>query len=171
MSTVGPCQGGEGRREGQRAKGDDASLGIQPRFTARRVSVKDATLGLVNEKAQPRYRVFVSDIDAQIDNFSNRLTDGTATARIAGRFMGSGETEVMIALRPEVNGADLDLSTRIEATDVRRFNDMLRAHGGIDVTSGLFSGNRTQECHVKNGAVTGYVATSDLLFEGGRAAG
>jgi hypothetical protein len=125
------------------------------RLAARRISIKDATLGFVNEDVQPRYRVYLSDIDAQIENFTNQLTEGTMTARVTARFMGSGETAVSATVRPEADGPDFDLSCRIEQMDVRRMNDLLRAHGKIDVASGLFS--VYSELHVKNGRVGGYV--------------
>jgi len=122
---------------------------------ARQLRVKDTTVGFVNERAEPRYRVFLADIDAQMDHFSNRLTDETATARVTGRFMGSGQIAVAATLRPETDGPDFDLSIQLEGTDVRTMNGLLRAHGGIDVTSGLFS--VYSEFHVKNGRVAGYV--------------
>lgn len=125
------------------------------RLAARRISLEDATLGFVNEDAQPRYRVYLSDIDAQMENFTNQLTEGTMTARVTARFMGSGETAITATIRPEVDGPDFDLSTRIEQLDVRRMNDLLRAHGKIDVASGLVS--VYAELQVKNGRVNGYV--------------
>ena len=125
------------------------------RLAARRISIKDATLGFVNDEAQPRYRVYLSDIDARVENFTNRLTEGAMTARVTARFMGSGETVVAATVRPEGEGPDFDLSTRIEHVDVRRMNDLLRAHGKIDIASGLFS--VYSELHVKSGRVAGYV--------------
>ena len=125
------------------------------RLAARRISLEDATLGFVNEDAQPRYRVYLSDIDAQMENVTNQLTEGTMTARVTARFMGSGETVATATIRPEADGPDFDLSTRIEQLDVRRLNDLLRAHGKLDVASGLVS--VYSELHVKNGRVDGYV--------------
>lgn len=125
------------------------------RLAARRISIKDSTLGFVNNDAQPRYRVYLSDIDAQVENFTNQLTEGAMAARVTARFMGSGETVVTATVRREADGPDFDLSTRIEQVDVPRLNDILRAHGKIDVASGLFS--LYSELHVKNGRVHGYV--------------
>jgi hypothetical protein len=122
---------------------------------ARRVGVKDATLGFVNEGVQPRYRVFLSATNLEVENFANQLTEGTAVARLSGRFMGSGDTTVTASFRPETNGPDFEVNARIENTDLRRMNDMLRAHAKVDVTSGLFS--VYSELRVKNGRVDGYV--------------
>ena len=45
-----------------------------------------------------------------IENFTNQRTEGTATARLDGRFMGSGVTTVRATFRPETNGPDFDLN-------------------------------------------------------------
>jgi hypothetical protein len=126
---------------------------------ARHLRAKDTTVGFVNDRADPRYRVFLADIDAQMDHFSNRLTDETATARVTGHFMGSGQIVLAATLRPETDGPDFDLSIQVEGTEVRTMNDLLRAHDGRAVTSGLFS--VYSEFHVKGGRVAGEHLGSD----------
>ena len=122
---------------------------------ARRISASGATVGFVNEEATPHYRVFLANTDLAVENFSNQRTEGPATARLTGRFMGSGATAVSATFRPEINGPDFDLDVRIENTDLRSMNDLLRAHAKFDVVSGVFS--VFSELHVKNGRVDGYV--------------
>ncbi|HXH82461.1 MAG TPA: DUF748 domain-containing protein [Candidatus Tectomicrobia bacterium] len=122
---------------------------------ARRVEVNDATVGFVNRQTTPEYRVFLAGTQLVIENVSNHRTEGTATARLTGRFMGSGATTVTAAFRPEVRGPDFDLDVRIENTDMRTMNDLLRAHAGIDVVSGVFS--VFSEIRVQNRRVDGYV--------------
>lgn len=122
---------------------------------AKRITAGDATVGFVNEEASPRYRVFLADTDLVLENFSNHRTEGTATARLTGRFMGSGATLVSANFRPEVDGPDFDLDARIENTDLKAMNDLLRAHAKVDVVSGVFS--VYSEIRVKNGRVEGYV--------------
>jgi hypothetical protein len=122
---------------------------------ARRITVAGATLGFVNEQASPRYRVFMADTDLVVENFTNHQTEGTATARLTGRFLGSGDTLVTAAFRPETNGPDFDLNARIVNTDMQRMNDLLRAHADLDVESGVFS--VFAELAVKNRRVDGYV--------------
>ena len=137
---------------------DRAQHGINApniRLAARRISINGATLGFVNESVRPRYRVYLSDIDAEMQNFTNQQTEGTMTARVTALFMGSGETVVTATIRPRAGGPNFELSSRIEQLDVRRLNDLLRAHGRIDVASGVFS--VYSELHVKNGRVDGYV--------------
>jgi hypothetical protein len=137
------------------AKVEEVSNAPNVVLKARRVRVKDATLGFVDEDAQPRYRVFLAATNLDVENFANQLTEGTAAARLTGRFMGSGETTVTASFRPETNGPDFEVNARIENTDLRRMNDMLRAHAKVDVTSGLFS--VYSELRVKNGRMDGYV--------------
>src|SRR5688572_8589527 len=106
---------------------------------AKRISASGATVGFVNQEAAPQYRVFLADTNLVIENFSNQRTEGTATARLDGRFMGSGVTTVRATFRPETNGPDFDLVAGIENTDLKALNDLLRAHAKIDVVSGVFS--------------------------------
>jgi hypothetical protein len=122
---------------------------------ARRLSVHGATVGFINEQATPRYRVFFSDTDLVFENFSTQFTEGTATARFTGRFMGSGATTITATFRPETKGADFHLDARIEHTDLKTMNDLFRAHAKVDVVSGAFS--VFAEAGVKNGLVQGYV--------------
>jgi Domain of Unknown Function (DUF748) len=122
---------------------------------ARQLRVTGATVGFVNEDASPRYRVFLADTDLVLDNFSNHRTEGAATARLTGRFMGSGATTASATFRPEIRGPDFDLDARIENTDLKVMNDVLRAHGGVDVVSGVLS--VFAQLAVKNGRVDGYV--------------
>ena len=122
---------------------------------ARRISASGATVGFVNEEATPHYRVFLANTDLTMENFSNQRTEGTAIARLTGRFMGSGATAVSATFRPEINGPDFDLNLRIENTDLKSMNDLLRAHAKFDVVSGVFS--VFSELHVRNGRVDGYV--------------
>ena len=122
---------------------------------AKRITAAGATVGFVNEEASPRYRVFLADADLVVENFSNQLTEGTATAKLTGRFMGGGATLVSATFRPELNGPDFDLDARVENTDLKAMNDLLRAHAKVDVASGVFS--VYSEVRVKNGRVEGYV--------------
>jgi hypothetical protein len=122
---------------------------------AKRISASGATVGFVNEEKSPRYRVFLANADLIMENVSNQRTEGTATARLTGRFMGSGATVVSATFRSEIKGPDFDLDARIENTDLKAMNDLLRAHADVDVVSGVFS--VYSELHVRNGRVDGYV--------------
>ena len=52
-------------------------------------------------------------------------------------------------------GPDFDADIRIENTDMTKMNPLLRAHGGFDVVSGVFS--FYSEIKLKDGYVNGYV--------------
>jgi hypothetical protein len=122
---------------------------------ADRVHLVKSTFGFVNRAVQPEYRLSLDDAEVHLQNFSNQLTEGTAVAKVTGRFMGSGRTVVGATFRPETHGPDFALAASIEDTDMRSLNDLLRAYGKFDVVQGFFS--VYTEMGVKNRAVQGYV--------------
>jgi hypothetical protein len=119
------------------------------RFTA------DGRIGYVNQAAKPPYNVFLEGAKLQLENLSNHFKDGPARARVTGRFMGSGPTQVQATFRPESKGPDLDLTLSIENTDMRKMNDLLRAYGNFDVVAGNFS--MYSEIKIRQGKIDGYV--------------
>jgi len=114
-----------------------------------------SNLGMLNDVAGKKYRVFLSDTDFHLSNFSNRFSRGPAKAKLNGKFMGSGATTASGEFRPEKKGPDLDLYLKIVDTQLVSLNDLLRAYGNFDVSAGTFS--LVTELHVKNAAVTGYL--------------
>jgi len=122
---------------------------------AREMKLTDANVSFVNKDAAPNYRVFLANTNLTIENFSNQKSEGYGHARLNGRFMGSGQTLVDLVMRAEDHGPDLTLNAKIENTDVRTMNDVLRAHAKVDVASGVLS--VFSEINVKNGRVLGYV--------------
>jgi hypothetical protein len=122
---------------------------------AREMTLSDATVAFVNKDTAPNYRVFIANTNLTIQNFSNQKSEGYGHARLTGRFMGSGPTMVDLVMRAENSGPDLSLNAKIENTDVRAMNDVLRAHAKVDVASGVLS--VYSEVNVKNGRVQGYV--------------
>lgn len=113
------------------------------------------TLGWTNAAEQPRYRVFVSELDINVRNVTNQLREGRTVGRLRGRFMGSGPTAATLTMRPETRGPDFDLHVAIQDTDMRTMNDIFLAHGRFDVAAGAFS--LFSELSVRNGAIEGYV--------------
>ncbi|HEY6050289.1 MAG TPA: DUF748 domain-containing protein, partial [Thermoanaerobaculia bacterium] len=120
-----------------------------------RFEIRNGDIGLVNRAKNPPYRAFVSDTNLTITNLSNKFVHGPATARVTGRFMGSGTARAIAHFRPEKSGPDFDLDAAIENTDMTKMNDMLRAYGKFDVVSGKFS--FFSELKVQNGQINGYV--------------
>lgn len=121
---------------------------------ADKVSLLDSELGFVNKAANPDYRLFLTDVEVHVTNFSNQLADGVMVVKISGKFMGSGQTVVGATFRPETDGPDFALAASIENTDMQTMNPILRAHGKFDVVHGFFS--VYTELRVQNGTVRGY---------------
>ncbi|MDP9132060.1 MAG: DUF748 domain-containing protein, partial [Nitrospirota bacterium] len=93
--------------------------------------------------------------EINLENWSNQLAEGTAMIRVKGLLMGNGATNIEGAFRPETKSPDFNLSLRILRTQVKSLNNLLRAYGGVDVVSGVFS--VFSEITVKEGNVEGYL--------------
>jgi hypothetical protein len=117
--------------------------------------IDNSEFGFVNKATDPQYRVFMTGTDIYLENWSNQLTEGTAIVRLRGMFMGSGATQLDGAFRPETKSPDFDLNLRVWKTQVKSMNNLLRAHGGVDVVGGVFS--VFTEMTVKNGSIDGYL--------------
>jgi hypothetical protein len=117
--------------------------------------ILNSEVGFINRSANPDYRLFLADVNADVDNFSNRLEEGTGVVKITGKFMGSGPTVVTGTFRPEKPRPDFDLSVNIIKTDVKTLNPVLRAYGDTDVHHGKFA--LFSELSVKNDRIDGYV--------------
>jgi hypothetical protein len=122
---------------------------------ADQIRLTHGTLGFVNRAAQPDYRLFLDGAEVHMQNFSNQLTQGTAAAKVTGKFMGSGQTVVGASFCPETKGPDFALAASIENTHMPALNPLLRAYGKLDVVGGFIS--VYTEMRVKNRAVQGYV--------------
>jgi hypothetical protein len=121
----------------------------------RELRVQDSDLGVIDAAANPDYRVFLSNTDASITNLSNQQSEGRSAVKVRGKFMGSGDTQVTGSFRADPKGPDFDVDIKIENVDLTKMNPILRAHGGFDVVSGLFS--FYSEIRVKDRYVNGYV--------------
>ncbi len=126
-----------------------------------RLDITKSSFGFVNQAATPPYRVVLSDTDLRIGNLSNQRGQGTAVARIKGRLMGSGDTQVTATVAPRTGGADVDMTAQVERVDMARMSDLVRAYGGVDVAAGELS--VYSELQVKDGTIRGYVKP---LFRG-----
>jgi hypothetical protein len=122
---------------------------------ADQVSLTGCTLGMVNKAARKPYRVFLTDTDFHLSNFSNQFSRGPAQARLKAKFMGSGSTTASATFRPEKAGPDFDLYLKIGQTQLTAMNNVLRAYGNFDVSAGVFS--LVTELHVRKGRISGYI--------------
>ena len=117
--------------------------------------VLNSEVGFVNKATDPDYRVFIGDMDMEVENLSNRLEEGTGIVKITGKFLGSGPMEWNAAFRPEKPRPDFDLSVKIVRTKVESFNNILRAYGDLDTQHGMFA--FFSELKVKDNQIRGYV--------------
>lgn len=115
----------------------------------------NSEFGFVNKAVTPPYRVFLSKGALQLDHISNQFSEGTGIVKLTGAFMGTGDTVIIGTFRPETTSPDFDLNIKIERTQMRAMNNLLRAYGNFDVTAGLFS--VYSELRVKRGRVEGYI--------------
>ena len=118
-------------------------------------ALKDSEFGFVNKAATPPYRVFLSKGALQLDHISNQFSEGTGIIKLTGAFMGTGDTVITGTFRPETTSPDFDLNIKIERTQMRAMNNLLRAYGNFDVTTGLFSVYSELKAH--HGRVEGYI--------------
>jgi hypothetical protein len=142
---------------GQKAARTADTVANHPKLLIRidKGMIDNSEFGFVNKATNPQYRVFLTGTDIYLENWSNQLSEGTAIVRLRGMFMGTGATQLDGAFRPETKSPDFDLNLRVWKTQVKSMNNLLRAHGGMDVVSGVFS--VFTEMTVKNGSIDGYL--------------
>lgn len=128
-----------------------------PRMLLRidRFRIAQGELGFINQASAPQYRLFISDLDLEMDNLSNQFTEGEARFEAKGAFMGSGRTRMQGGFRPDDKGADFDIHMQMEDTQLSSLNNLLRAYAKFDVSEGLFS--LFTEITVKDQRITGYI--------------
>lgn len=122
---------------------------------ADQVHLTGCTIAMLNKGAHTPYRVFFTETDLHLSNFSNQFAQGPATARVKARFMGSGITRADATFRPEKNGPDFDLTIKVESTELTSLNDLLLNYGNFDVSAGSCA--LVAEMHIKDGRLSGYI--------------
>jgi hypothetical protein len=124
----------------------------------KRGKVLSSEFGFVNKSAKPDYRVFIANVNADLDNFSTQLRElqgGDAVVKVTGQFMGTGKSVIAGTFRPEKPNPDFNLDVQIVKTEMKSFNDVLRAYADLDVAKGNLS--FFSELSIKNDQVQGYV--------------
>lgn len=132
-------------------------LSNEPTVTTeiREMRIVNGEFGFANHAADPRYRVFVSDLQFFIRNFSNQFVKGPAEFGLRGQFMGTGKTIVTGVFRPEKRGPNFSLEVSIEDTEMKPMSDLFRAYGNFAIEKGLFS--FYSELKVEGDRIDGYV--------------
>ncbi len=77
-------------------------------------------MGLVNKETVPGYRIFVDQLDMQIQDLSNTFDRGIARVSLEGRFMGNGKLTTRAVIRPQNPLPDFDLTIKILKTKPMR---------------------------------------------------
>jgi hypothetical protein len=112
-------------------------------------------VGFINKATSPDYRVFLSDMNLELQNFSNRPEEGMGTVKLTGNFMGSGPTVVTGDFRPEKPNPDFNVQVRIVKTQVATLNNLLEAYGHLNAQKGTFA--FFSDMTVKHNRIEGYV--------------
>lgn len=140
-------------KAGEKVRDASNAPGMLVRIQELRVS--KSTFGYVNKAVTPAYRVFVSDTEVTLTNLSNREAEGPATAKLKGKFMGTGTLVADATFRAEKRGPGFDVALKIDDVDMKSMNDLFRAYGKFDVAAGRFF--FYSELSARDGAITGYV--------------
>jgi hypothetical protein len=125
---------------------------------AEEARVERSKVSYLDETTDPPYRLFLTDLEMTVKNFSNLRTpdsDAVGTLDLRAKFVGTGDTQVHAVFRPKENGTDFDIALRIENADMRAMNDLWLAYGSFDVEEGRFS--LYSEVSVHDGEISGYV--------------
>src|SRR5205085_6592540 len=95
----------------QKAKEVSNEPGVELR--AKNVRLTDSTLGWVDKTATPNYRVYFSDLDVGVKDFSNQPKEGIGTVDAQGKFLGSGPSTLTAKFHPQTKSPNFDMSVRI----------------------------------------------------------
>jgi hypothetical protein len=120
-----------------------------------KLDVLKSTFRFRNDAAAAPFGLYLTDTDIRVTNISTHSELGKATGRLTGKFMGSGETAISLDLLPAGKNLDMDVAIKIEGTDLRALNGLLRDYAGFDVAGGQFS--FYSEDKIRQGYLTGYV--------------
>ena len=119
------------------------------------VDIRRSTFSFRNNAADTPYRITVADAQIQLANVTNQRAQGKVRGTLRGKFMGSGDTAINLAVSPDVTRPDFDLMLRVDGTEMPAMNDLLRAYAGVDSVAGQFS--LYSEVSVRQGQISGYV--------------
>jgi len=141
--------------EGVARQATDAREEQPLRVHITRGQIAQSEVGLVNKETVPGYRIFVDQLDMQMQDLSNTFDRGIARVSLEGRFMGNGKLTTRAVIRPQNPLPDFDQSIKILKTKPTSLNNVLRAHADADVQAGTFT--FFSQMTVQKGKVAGYV--------------
>jgi hypothetical protein len=153
--TEANYQESEQMRVGTIQAAKEVSNDPEIQLRAKQVHVTDSTIGWIDRTERSAYRLYVTGLDLTARDFSNQKRDGAGRIAASGKFNGTGPASLDAVFRPRTKSPDFDLAVRVENTDLRGMNDLLKAKGGVDVVKGSLS--YYSEIAVRNDAIDGYV--------------
>lgn len=118
-------------------------------------SIRNGTLGYVDESTTPDYRLFLAAADLDVRDFSNRSEVKPVTITASGLFDGSGKTTLKSTFLPRQKNPEAQMALEIEQARMRAMNDLFRAYGDFDVVDGRFS--LYTQLQIKDGHIDGYI--------------
>jgi hypothetical protein len=144
-------------RRAQKVKGAAREAANKPGMLIKidRMRLARSNFAYVHQDAAPPYRVFLSDTEIRLRNLGNQSSGGNGELDLRGLFMGTGETIAKATFRPKEKTADLNLDLRIQQTEAKGMNNLLKAYGGFDVAGGQFS--VFSEIRIAGDRISGYV--------------
>lgn len=119
------------------------------------VNILRSTFTFRNRAADTPYRVSLTDVRVRLANVSNQRAEGEVRGDMKGKFMGSGDAAVQLRMSPDVKRPELDVTVRVDGTEMSAMNDLLRAYAGVDAVAGRFS--LYSEVSVRQGTISGCV--------------
>ena len=123
------------------------------------LTMRNATIGFVNEATEPDYRVFLAGANLDVRGYSTKKDAEAIDIDLTGFFNGSGRTRLDARVLP-TKSPNVEMALQIDDVDMRTMNDLFRANGNFDVAGGRFS--FYSELGMRDGKVAGYVKP---LFE------
>jgi len=123
-----------------------------------RLSITDGQVHFADLGAKPPVDLYVSQIQGEADNLTNSEAVSkslVATIHATGRPMDLGKAEVNVELDPYAEQPTFNLDFKMNAIELTKVNDFLRAYGKFDVESGTM--DAYAEIAAKEGRFDGYV--------------
>jgi hypothetical protein len=153
QATVARADPGRGERAAAAAQ--QAVRDTDKLFRVGRIEFHDGTFGWVDRSGDPNYRLFLSNTELVLADYDNQRTEGRSTAKLDGKFMGSGPARLTATFGSQRDGPEFDAAVAIEPTPLTALNGLLRARGNFDVVGGQFS--LYSQVRVRSGQIRGYV--------------
>jgi len=120
--------------------------------------IHDASIHFRTYQTTPQVDVYLSQIEASIENLTNIRREATpllATIKAEGTAMDQARFEYRMKLNPFSYHPHFELAVRLIGLDVTKLNDLSRAFAGIDFEHGFF--DLVIEANAHYGQITGYV--------------